>query len=104
MTWWIKASERSVTNTSEVELDIFFKMDFEIQLKHQETMILAISIGLGLAIFLSFSTFLYIVCTDSNNQIRFCLRKCCTRFCYRRQVSEELEDVESNYFELMDIA
>ena len=71
-------------------------------LKNQEILLKALLIGVGILLFFVLGLIVYIVCTDSNNRVRFCCRRCF--FNMIRNVKRENDDDESNHLEMVSIA
>lgn len=71
-------------------------------LKNQEILLKALLIGVGILLVFVIGLIIYIVCTDSNNRVRFCCRRCFL-VSIRCINNEKNNDDESNYVEMVSI-
>jgi len=87
----------------------FFKMlpDSEIDAyRNQEILLKALLIGVGILLFFVLCLIIYIVCTDSNNRVRFCCRRwfLASIRCINNKKNNDDDDDESNYVEMVSIS
>jgi len=93
-----------------ISIKFFFQNFFEKMLsdpeidvlKNQEILLKALLIGVGILLFFVLGLIIYIVCTDSNNRIRFCCRRwfLASINCINNKKNN---DDESNYVEMVSI-